>query len=166
MEQSEFKYLAFFQVVECLFDEVFKSELVQDIRIIIESDWFSSQNDTHLEEMISIIDKYNREKNDRTKTKLVLERYFKLNVHDEAYNLANKEIFTILNDLKLIKNNSDLKDLQILANLIYDFRCECTHSNRNYPIQRNININEENLNLYIMLIKKIAQKIILNYKKK
>ena len=103
MEQSEFKYLAFFQVVECLFDEVFKSELVQDIRIIIESDWFSSQNDSHLEEMINIIDRYNREKNDRTKTKLVLERYFKLNVHDEAYILANKEIAKILKDLKLIK---------------------------------------------------------------
>jgi hypothetical protein len=166
MEDSEFKYLAFFQIVECLFDEVFKSELVQDIRIIIESDWFSPEEDTHLEQMISIIDRYNHEKNDRTKTKLVLERYFKLIVHDEAYILANKKIANVLKDLRLIANDSDLKDLQKISNIIYDFRCECTHSNRSYPIQRDVNKSGESLNLYISLIKKIAQKIILNYKKK
>jgi hypothetical protein len=164
MEESEFKYLAFFQVVECLFDEVFKKELVQDVRLIMESSWFSTQNNSDIEKMISIIEKYNKEKNDKTKTKLVLDRYFRTEAHDEAFYLANKEIISILTQLNLISNESDLKDLQKLATIIYEYRCDCTHSNRDYPIKTLVKSTSENLCQYIELIKKIAERIILNYK--
>ena len=164
MEESEFKYLAFFQVIECLFDEVFKKELVQDIRVIMESSWFSTQNDSDIEKMISIIERYNKDKNDKIKTKLVLDRYFKTEVHDEAFFLANKDIVAILIDLKLISSESELKDLQKLATYIYDYRCDCTHSNRDYPIKTLVKSTNENLNKYIALIKKIAERIIINYK--
>ena len=64
-----------------------------------------------------------------------------------------------INQCEVLKSDSDLKDLQKIGNIIYDFRCECTHSNRSYPIQRNINKSEESLNLYIILILDFGRKV-------
>lgn len=34
-----------------------------------------------------------------------------------------------------ITKDEDLKDLQKIGNIIYDFRCNCTHSNRSFPFR-------------------------------
>ncbi|MBU3823187.1 hypothetical protein KO566_14100, partial [Flavobacteriaceae bacterium XHP0103] len=165
MSDSEFKYLAYFQVLECIFDEVYKFETIEDVRGILQTNWFSSTNDDNIGELIQIVDRYNKEKNDRNKTKLVLEKYFLGALHDEAFFLVNREISELLIDMKLINQNSDIKDLQKLANIVYDFRCNCTHSNRSYPIKESTVISNDNLNQYIELIRKISERIILNYRK-
>jgi len=135
MEASEFQYLAFYQVLECIFDEVYLSETISDARKIIESSYFSPVDDEHIKGLINIIDRYNKEKDDREKTRLVLQKYFKGETRDEAYLLANREIIDILKNL----------------DKIYPFRTEFQDS-------------PEELTLYIALIKKIAEKIILNYR--
>jgi len=76
MEASEFQYLAFYQVLECIFDEVYLSETISDARKIIESSWFSPVEDEHIKGLINIIDRYNKEKDDREKTRLVLQKIF------------------------------------------------------------------------------------------
>ena len=166
MNQSEFQYMAYYQVIECIFDEVYLHETIQDAKRIIESSNFSTENRNNIKDLIQVINRYNKEQNDRNKTKLVLEKYFKGAIHQEALYLSNKEIIDILkDDLKLIKEEKDIEDIQKLANIIYDYRCECTHSNRAYPIERNFEKTEKELVNYISLIKKIAEKVILNYKK-
>jgi hypothetical protein len=104
MEPSEFQYLAFYQILECIFDEVYLSETISDARKIIESSWFSPAKDKDIEGLINIIDRYNKEKDDREKTRLVLQKYFKGETRDEAYFLANGEIIDILGKLKKIKD--------------------------------------------------------------
>ncbi|GAA1379994.1 methylamine utilization protein MauJ [Peribacillus frigoritolerans] len=164
MSDSEFKYLAYYQVLECIFDEVYLHETVQDVKQIMNSSWFSTHKDKDITEIIEIVEKYNKAKNDREKLKLVLERYFKGEVHDQAFFLANRDIIEILkNELKKIKQDKDLKDLQNLATVLYDFRCECTHSNRSYPFRTTFNKTNEELKQYINLIKKVSEIIILNY---
>ncbi len=163
MVPSEFQYLAFYQVLECIFDEVFLSETIQDSRKIIESSWFSTDDDKNIEQLIDIIERYNKAKNDREKIKLVLEKYFKGNARDEAYFLSNKNIIDILNNLKKIKDKNELKDLNKISSIIYDFRSKCTHSNRAYPFRTEFQDSQEELLLYIDLIKNVAEKIILNY---
>jgi len=165
MSDSEFKYLAYFQVLECIFDEVYKFETIEDVRGILQSNWFSNTNDENIGGLIEIVDRYSKEKNDRNKTKLVLEKYFLGALHDEAYFLVNREICDLLIEMKLIKQNSEIKDLQKLANIIYDFRCNCTHSNRSYPVKESTVISNDNLNQYIEIIRKISERIILNYRK-
>ena len=163
MAESEFQYLAYFQVLECIFDEVYKYETIQDIKTILNSNWFSNSSNENINSLIDVVDKYNKEKNDRNKTKIVLEKYFKKDVHDDAYFLANKEIIQLLTEMKLIKSKTDLNDLQKISNIIYDYRCECTHSNRLYPIKNSTVIEGNNLKSYIELIRKISERIILNY---
>ena len=165
MKNSQFKYLAYYQVIECIFDEVYLHETVQDVVSIIESGTFSTTETSNVTELIDVVNRYNKEKDDRNKTKLVLEKYFKGEVHKEAYLIANKEIIEQLKEeLKLIKSETELEDIQKLARIIYDFRCECTHSNRKYPINRDYEKTYEELTYYIELIKKISAKIILNYR--
>lgn len=164
MEPSEFQYLAFYQVLECIFDEVYLSETISDARKIIESSWFSPAQDKDIEGLINMIDRYHKEKDDREKTRLVLQKYFKGETRDEAYFLANGEIINILQQLKKIKDNKEAKDLQKLTNIVYDFRSKCVHSNRTYPFRTEFQNSPEELELYIALIKKIAEKIILNYR--
>lgn len=164
MSKSEFQYLAYFQVLECIFDEVYKFETIQDVKGILQANWFSKSSNENIDSLIGIVDRYNKDKNDRNKTKLVLEKYFKGDLHDEAYYLVNKEIIEVLIEIKQIKKEEELKDLQKIANIIYDFRCECTHSNRSYPIKHTTIISNDNLEQYITLIRKIAERIILNYR--
>jgi hypothetical protein len=165
MKNSQFKYLAYYQVVECIFDEVYLHETIQDVASIIDSGSFSTTNNSDIKDLIEVVNRYSKEKDDRNKTKLVIEKYFKGEVHKEAYLIANKEIIGILKDnLKLIKTDTELEDIQKLAKIIYDFRCECTHSNREYPISRNYDKTQEELSNYIELIKKVSERIILNYR--
>jgi hypothetical protein len=167
MSESEFKYLAFYQILECIFDEVYLHETVQDVKQIMNSGWFSSYNDTDITQIIEIVDKYNKSKNDREKLKLVLEKYFKGDVHEQAYQIANKEIIEILkNKLNKISRDTEFNDLQRVANIIYDFRCECTHSNRVYPFRTTFENTNEELRNYIELLKKVAERIIINYPSK
>lgn len=163
MEESEFKYLAFYQILECIFDEVYLHETVQDVKQVINSSWFSSHNDNDITKVIEIVDKYNKNKNDREKLKLVLEKYFKGDVHEHAFLLANKEIIEILKDMKKLSQDKDLNDLQNLSNVLYDFRCECTHSNRTYPFRTEFNKTIGELQNYLLLIKKVTERIIVNY---
>jgi hypothetical protein len=164
MSDSEFKYLAYYQVLECIFDEVYLHETVQDVKQIMNSSWFSSHKDKDITEIIETVEKYNKGKNDREKLKLVLERYFKGEVHDQAFILANRDIIEILkNELKKINQDKDIKDLQNLSSILYDFRCQCTHSNRTYPFRTTFNKTNEELKRYINLIKKVSEKVILNY---
>lgn len=165
MQDSEFKYLAFYQVIECIFDEVYLHETVQDVVRIIEASTFSTTNKADIKGLIDVVNRYNKEQNDRNKTKLVLDKYFKGDIHHEAFVLANKETIRILKDeLKKIKEEKEIDDIQKLSNIIYDFRCECTHSNRAYPISREFEKSKEELVNYINLIRQISEKIILNYK--
>lgn len=163
MDESEFKYIAYFQVIECLFDEVYKYETIQDVKNIIKSNWFSPNSDDNIYSIIQIIERYHKEKNDRAKTKLVLDKYFKVDLHDEAYFLVNKEIIEILLSMQLINKKEDLRDTQKIANIIYDFRNKCTHSNRDFPVTNSTVTSENSLHQYISIIKKIAEKIIINY---
>lgn len=164
MPSGEFQYLAFYQVLECIFDEVYLSETIHDSRKIIESSWFSSGNDKSIEKLVNIIDRYNKEKDDREKIKLVLKKYFREDTRDEAYLLANEAIFNVLKKLKKMSDIKELKDIQKLGNIIYDYRCKCTHSNRTYPFQTEFRGSQEELDLYIELIKKVTEKIVINYK--
>ena len=163
MISSEFKYLAFFQVLECVFDEVFLSETIQDSRRVIESSWFTTQEDKNIEELIKIFERYNSVKNDREKTRIVLDKYFKGEIRKEAYYLTNKEIIEILKKLKKLNDKKDLNDLQKIADVIYDYRCKCTHSNRAFPFRTEFEGSSEELEWYILLIKKVAEIIIINY---
>lgn len=47
MATSEFKYIAYFQVLECIFDEVYLYETVQDAKSIIDSNWFKASAYLH-----------------------------------------------------------------------------------------------------------------------
>ena len=163
MDESEFKYLAFFQVMECIFDEVYLHENIQDIKQIINSNWFSNYRDDDITQIIKIIEQYNKNKNDREKLKLVIEKYFKANIHDEAYCLVNKEIIELLVSMDLIKNENEFKDIQRFSNFIYDFRCKCTHSNRAFPFRTTFDNSPKELSNYITLIKKVSERIIMNY---
>jgi len=164
LDNNEFKYIAFFQVIECLFDEVYNYINIQDIKSIINSSWFNPTKDDDILKVIEIVDRYSKEKNDRSKTYLVLDKYFKTELHAEAYTETNKEITDILiNDLKLFMDQKDINDLHKLANIIYDFRCICTHSNRMFNKRVDFDYNETDLENYILLIKKISEKIIINY---
>ena len=164
MPHNEFKYLAFYQVLECLFDEVYISDTVQDVMAIINSGWFSSYNSEHIGEIISIVEQYSKSKNDREKLRLVLDKYFRCNTHDEAFMVANQDIVEILRErLEKITKPEELKDLQKLANIIYDYRCCLTHSNRKYPYRVTIEATPEELDAYIELVKKLSERVIMNY---
>ncbi|MDU5080208.1 hypothetical protein [uncultured Tissierella sp.] len=164
MDDSEFKYTAYYQVLECIFDEVYLHETVQDIKQIINSSWFSSYDDENIVSLINVVEQYNKNKNDREKLKLVLEKYFKGDSHDEAFFLSNQDIIDILiNKLKKISRKEELKDLQKIATIIYDYRCNCTHSNREYPFRTTFTGDYNELNNYIELIKKVSERIIINY---
>ncbi len=164
MPDSEFKYIAFYQVMECIYDEVLLEENINDIKQVINSSWFSYSSNEDITKIIRIVEQYNKNKNDREKSKLVLEKYFKGNIHDEAYFLANKEIINILIEMELIKKQDDLKDIQKIRDIVYDYRCECTHSNRTFPSRTNYNnLSEKMQKNYINLIKKISERIIMNY---
>ncbi len=164
MDISEFQYMAYFRVIECIFDEVYKHETIQDIKYIINSDSFSTYDDKDITSIVDIVEKYQKQKNDKEKIKLVFEKYLKGTVHYEAFLLANKEIIKILkDDLKLIRNEEEFKDYQKIGNIVYEFRCKCTHSNRAFK-SKGVFVGEENeLEKYISLIKKICQRIIVNY---
>lgn len=165
MITSEFKYIAYFQVIECIFDEVYLYETVQDAKSIIESGWFRSSEFEHVNKLIKVIDKFNKDQNDKSKTKLVLEKYFRMNMHDDAFLIANQDIIDSLKELELIKNDSDFKDIQRIANILYDIRCDYTHSNRAFPKKRENIISKSHLATHIQIICLVAQKIISNYKK-
>lgn len=163
MENSEFKYLAFYQILECIFDEVYLHETVQDVKQVMNSSWFSSHDNSDVTKVIDLVEKYNKNKNDREKLKLVLEKYFKGEVHEHAFLLANKEIISNLKEMDKIKKEKDLNDLQNLTNVLYDFRCQCTHSNRSYPIKTDYDRTTQELESYIELIKKVTERVIVNY---
>lgn len=166
MTNSSFKYLAYFQILECIFDEVYRDETIQDAKSIINSNWFDSRNSDNILELIKVIDRFSKDQNDRSKVKLILEKYFKMNLHNEAYLLAYSDISDKLIQLKLINSENDLKDLQKLGNIIYDIRCEYTHSNRSFPKKKETNVESEKLNEHIELIRLISKVIIENYQKK
>lgn len=164
MTDNEFKYLAFYRILECIFDEVYLHETLQDVKQIVTSNWFTPSSNQDIATVIKIVEQYNKNKNDREKLKLVLERYFRGDNHDEAYFLANKEIISILiNDVKKIKQKEDIKDIQQFANILYDFRCNCAHSNRAFPAREVYEGTDSELQNYIRLIKKVSERIIVNY---
>lgn len=163
LPKSSFKYLAFFQVLECIFDEVYLSETIQDTRAILNSDSFHPNNTENIHSLIKIIERFGKEQNDRTKIRLILEKYFKMNLHDDAYLLAYSNISSILIDLKYINNESDMKDLQKLGNIVYDIRNEYTHSNRKFPKKKENTVEIDKLDEQIELIRLISKTIIINY---
>ncbi len=164
MVTSEFKYLAYYQILECLFDEVYQFETIQDLKQILNSAWFSSKNDENIYQLIQIVERYQKNKNDREKLKLVLQKYFKTNTHTDVYLLANTEISNILiNKLNLMKNEQDLTDLNVITNAIYDYRCNCTHSNRKFTFRTDFLKTKEEMSYYIDLIKKVTERVIKNY---
>jgi hypothetical protein len=115
--------------------------------------------------LIRLIEKFSKEQNDRIKVKLILEKYFKMNLHDDAFFLAYSDISKLLIDLKLINSETELKDLQKIGSIIYDIRCEYTHSNRKFPKKNEVAIEDEDLEKHIELIRLISKTIIENYRK-
>lgn len=163
METSQFKYLSFYQVLECIFDEVYLYETTQDVKSILNSSWFDPRKDDNAQKVISIVERYNKEKNDKAKLLLVLQRFFRGDTHDDVFVAANSEVIGILKDLGEIKKDEEIKDLQKLVGIIYDFRCSCTHSNRKFP-KPSVPHANDSLELYINLAKKIAETVIVNYR--
>lgn len=163
MDNSQFKYLAYYQVLECIFEEVYLNETIDSIKQIITSKWFNKYKNEDIKKVIELVEKYNNSKHDREKLRLVLEKFFKGKIHSESFYLANKDIIKLLKNMELIKKDKDLNDLQKLSNIIYDFRCECTHSNRGFSFRTSFDNTTEELNNYIKLIKKISERIIMNY---
>lgn len=162
MKDSEFKYMAFYQVIECIYDEVLMATTVESIRQLISANRFDSNIDENIKFIIDKIKLHNSSKKDEDKLKLILEKYFKGTLPDEVFLEVNKDIAELLVNMKKIRDISELKDLQKLQQVIYRFRCDCTHSNRAYPIKR---VEDENsLEDYINLIKMVAERIILNYR--
>lgn len=162
MKDSEFKYMAFYQVLECIYDEVLMATTVESIRQLISSNGFDSNMDEDILFIIEKIKLHNSSKKDEDKLKLILDKYFKGTLPDEVFLEVNKEIAELMVDMKKIRDVSELKDLQKLQQTIYRFRCDCTHSNRAYPVKR---LEDENsLSDYINLIKMVSERIILNYK--
>lgn len=163
MEDSEFKYMAFYQVLECIYDEVLMANTVESIKQLISSNWFNYTDDQNISLIIEKIKLHNNSKKDEDKLRLVLEKYFKGNLSDEIFLEVNKEIADLLLKMNKIKKVEELKDLQKIQQTIYRFRCDCTHSNRAYPVKR---VEDNNsLSDYIKLIKLISSRIILNYRK-
>lgn len=163
MEISEFKYLCFYQVLECVFDEVYLYETTQDVKALLNSNWFNPRKDDNAQRVITIVERYNKEKNDKSKLQLVLQKYFRGDTHDDAFIAANTEVIEILKKLNELKKDEDIKDLQKLVSIIYDFRCSCTHSNRKFP-KSSVPHTDDSLELYINLVKKIAEAVIVNYR--
>ncbi|RFB35443.1 hypothetical protein [Brevibacillus sp. VP] len=162
MKDSEFKYMAFYQVLECIYDEVLMANTVESIRQLISSNGFDSNMDENILFIIEKIKLHNSSKKDEDKLKLILDKYFKGTLPDEVFLEVNKDIAELMVDMKKIRDVSELKDLQKLQQTIYRFRCDCTHSNRAYPIKR---VEDENsLSDYINLIKMVSERIILNYR--
>ncbi|PJO43375.1 hypothetical protein [Lysinibacillus xylanilyticus] len=162
MENSEFKYMAFYQVLECIYDEVLMANTVESIRQLISSNWFDYNVDENISFVIEKIKLHNSSKKDEDKLKLILEKYFRGTLPDEVFLEVNKEIAELLMKMGKIKNISEIKDLQKIQQTIYRFRCDCTHSNRAYPIKR---VEDNNsISDYINLIKLVSTRIILNYK--
>lgn len=162
MKDSEFKYMAFYQVLECIYDEVLMATTVESIRQLISSNGFDTNIDEDIKFVIDKIKLHNSSKKDEDKLKLVLEKYFKGTLPDEVFLEVNKDVAELLIKMKKIHVSNDLKDLQKLQQVIYRFRCDCTHSNRAYPIKR---VEDENsLEDYITLIKMVAERIIINYR--
>lgn len=163
MEISEFQYIAYYRVIECIFDEVYRAKTINDIKNVINSDGFSTYSDTDLEIIVEIVEKYQRSKSDREKINLIFDKYLKGDLRDEAFYHVNSTIISILkDDMKLITKDSDFKDMRKIGNIVYDFRCQCTHSNRAFnKRQEDADFNE--ISNYIKLIKKICQMIIRSY---
>lgn len=166
MEKSEFKYLAYYQILECIFDEVHLHATIQGVKQIINSDWFSKHSDEDIKTVIEIVGTYNHQRNDRGKLLIVLEKYFKGSLNDKAFLAANRSIINILKEMELIKQDRDLNDLQKIVDIIYNYRCECTHSNRTFPARGSLGNSKHELKNYINLIKKLTQIIIINYERK
>lgn len=164
MDDSQFKYLAYYQVLECIFEEVYLNETIDSIKQIITSKWFNKYKNEDIKKVIELVEKYNNSKHDREKLRLVLEKFFKGKIHSESFYLANKDIIKLLKNMGLIKKDKDLNDLQNLSNIIYDYRCDCTHSNRGFSFRTSFDNTTEELNNYIKLVKKISERIIMNYK--
>lgn len=162
MKDSEFKYMAFYQVLECIYDEVLMATTVESIRQLISSNGFDTNIDENIKFIIDKIKLHNSSKKDEDKLKLILEKYFKGTLPDEVFLEVNKDVAELLVNMKKMREVSELRDLQKLQQVIYRFRCDCTHSNRAYPIKR---VEDENsLEDYINLIKMVAERIILNYR--
>lgn len=165
MDESEFQYIAYYRVIECIFDEVYRAQTLSDVKSIINSDGFSTYSNSDLGMIVELVEKYQKDKNDKEKIRLVFEKYLRGNLRDEAFLYSNKEIIDILiDDLKLIKKPNEFKDMQKIGNIIYDFRCQCTHSNRTYS-KKTVNIKSDGLRNYIRLIKKVCQRIITTFEK-
>ncbi|GEM_PF-944830 len=163
MDEGEFQYIAYYRVIECIFDEVYRAQTISDIKSIVNSEGFSTYSDSDLGMIVELVEKYQKDKNDKEKIRLVFEKYLKGNLRDEAFLYSNKEVIDILiNDLKLIKKPSEFKDMQKIGNIIYDFRCQCTHSNRTYS-KKTVDVDSEGLKNYIRLIKKVCQRIITSF---
>ncbi|MCJ1220272.1 hypothetical protein [Paenibacillus polymyxa] len=168
MDNNEFKYLAFYQILECIFDEVYQYELVQDVKQILNSNWFSTHNEEHISKMIRLVEQYNNKKTDVEKLRMVLERYFKGDIHDNAFILVNNEVINELKSLHIISKEEEIKNISVIAKHLFDFRCECTHSNRKFPTKNKVSFDKtkSELDSYIQLIKMISSRVICNYKVK
>ena len=162
MEDSPFKYLAYYQVVECIYDEVLMANTIGDIQQLINSAWFNTNDKSDIQKIIDKIKWQNNSKKDEDKLKLVMDKYFKNNASDDIFLEANKEIIELCKKMKIIKDDSEFKDLQKILKVIYRYRCDCTHSNRNYPISKIADGNS--IQDYTKLIRLIAERIILNYR--
>jgi len=161
MEDSQFKYIAYYQVIECIYDEVLMANTVQDIQQLISSNWFNVDDKNNVQLIVDKLKLHNNSKKDEDKLKLVLEKYFRNNASDEVFLEVNRELINLLIKMKKINKREEFKDLQKLQQIIYRFRCDCTHSNRSYPISK---VDDSNsIQEYIKLIRLVSERIILNY---
>lgn len=165
MNLSEFKYLAFYQVLECIYDEVYSATSVNELKQIIGSSWFSKSKTEDMIKIISMLEKRTNSKNDKEKLNLVLNKFFKGSIHKESFLIINKQIYLILKDrMKLIKDEDDFYNMQKLVKIIYEFRCDCTHINRKFPNENKTQNDDETIENYIEFIKLISERVIKNYR--
>ena len=104
MDISEFQYMAFYRVIECIFDEVYKYETIQDVKYIINSDTFSSYDD---KDIINIVEFHHTPFRARANQDLVKLIYVADVISAEYYekmlgiNLDHNISEKVMNDLDL-----------------------------------------------------------------
>lgn len=163
MEPSEFQYLAFFQIIECLFDEVHLRDMVQAARSILLSPNFSAERFSDLSALVDIVGRHNQRRDERTKTQLVLERYLKSDVPRDAFLISYKTAIRRARSLGVIQKDDEIFNMQLLARVLYDFRCECAHANRESASKLSA-FGREKLKAYISLVRQFTESVIRNYR--
>jgi len=163
MKDSPFKFLAFYQVLEALFDEAQRIESVADVRGLLTASGFSPWADMKVQELVESVLRYSTERDERSKLRRVLELFFRGSQHDDAYQRANSDIADLLIRGGWLGKLEDLKDVARLASVLYDYRCRAAHAERTFPRSQSVDPEVEKEALLLRVVKLFAERVIIGY---